>query len=52
MKVFLDNFSTGSVNSITEASYAIHAYIDDYDLRAVLLMVDKLSTILEKSSPL
>jgi hypothetical protein len=32
MEVFLDNFFTVSVNSITEASHAIQAYIDDNDL--------------------
>ena len=32
MEVFLDNFFTVSVNSITEASYAIRAYIDDNNL--------------------
>ena len=32
MEVFLDNFFTVSVNSITEASYAIQAYIDKNNL--------------------
>lgn len=32
MEVFLDNFFSVRINSITEASYAIQAYTDDNDL--------------------